>query len=348
LCAARPGYSKASVPRRNVPKWEEPKASGFRRVTRYEWGITSGFVLRPSQPAENFFILLSLFISLDTDSQDMSKRKTSATVTREDEAPPRPQNTVFSADELRALAEQMQTVAEGLVQTQNALAENKIETNALKRKLETAGSSTDWNHRGNQVQYDVHVRVLNNLAQACMSLEVEQYDDAKAFINAGILLVSERIKDIRIADKSPGGWGTIDEYRGNSLASDEDDAAKIRRAENAAVAKQLKRKQASADRGRGASRGVGRGRGPYIPAFSVPNQAAVYNAQLYPNNPWVSANYPQQPVYNPPQPTVQAPPRQLGPCYICSGPHLRNACPILRNQQAAQQYQVQTQNATQK
>ena len=188
----------------------------------------------------------------------MSKRRTSATVTREDE-PPVPQNAVFSAEDLRALAEQMQTVADGLVQTQNALAENKIETKALKRKLETAGSSTDWNHRGNQVQYDVHVRVLNNLAQACTSLETEQYDDTKAFINAGTLLVSERIKDIRIADKSPGGWGTIDEYRGNSLASDEDDAAKIRRAENAAVAKQLKRKQASSDRGRGATRGVGRG-----------------------------------------------------------------------------------------
>ena len=74
-------------------------------------------------------------------------------------------------------------------------------------------------------------------------LETNGADKAKEALAQGTRLLDERQKLILLADKSEFGWKTVEEYRQHELAEDEQDAKKIRQAEERAE-KELKSRAA--------------------------------------------------------------------------------------------------------
>ena len=66
---------------------------------------------------------------------------------------------------------------------------------------------------------------------------------AKAALDSGIELVSNRNKLIVLADSSDGGWQTVEEYTQRDIAADSDDDRRIRKAEFAAIRKLQQRRR---------------------------------------------------------------------------------------------------------
>ena len=82
----------------------------------------------------------------------------------------------------------------------------------------------------------------------------EALDNATKELKEGVDAILVHQKLIRLADRSEFGWDAVNEYETDELASSEDDAKRLEKAEKAAKQKALKRKKAAYSRG-------GRGRG---------------------------------------------------------------------------------------
>jgi hypothetical protein len=257
---------------------------------------------------------------------------------------------------IHGLTEQMRILAEGLVATQSAVAEAKAFTTVLQNQLKRKSSNFDFSHRGNRVQHEFNIEVIGTLTEACTALVEDQSDNAVQFVKQGISKLMYRNKLIKLADKSPAGWATIDEYTDHDLAEDEEDEKKIRRAESAALAKRRKRFTPVDTRSGNAyvnyqpgqfAHQSNRGLQAYRSAYQQGPRAFPQQMQMsgdylqwqFPQvNPGLYSAPQQFQQFHPPgqaRPPTQ--PRQLGPCYLCGGPHLRNGCPILRSQQFAAQ-----------
>ena len=178
--------------------------------------------------------------------------------------------------------------------------------------------------------------VLNNYLKVATAQESEEHDEAKTLVQEGINEVLLRAKCIKMADASPAGWAIVEEYLNKEIADNEADDTKIKRAEVSALAKKKRKQEAagsSSKRGRGGARG---GRGGARTATSTESSEGGLDPFIWALLTQSAANF-NSTAQGEAAPAVS---KKLGPCYTCKGPHMQNACPIYKAQQAALQAQM--------
>ena len=108
--------------------------------------------------------------------------------------------------------------------------------------------------KGNEKQFLLNDNIKDQIEAAEKQLDLletttktqgEVLQRAKEELQKGLTLLADRQKRIKLADRSEYGWALVDEYEDDELASDDNDAKRIEKAEKAAATKAWKRKKAA-------------------------------------------------------------------------------------------------------
>ena len=107
----------------------------------------------------------------------------------------------------------------------------------VKRSKRKAPKKFEFKKKGNRIQAEFNEGLLDKLYDLKDLIKRGSVRRSKNLVNDLIDDVEKRIKHIRIADKSPAGWATVQEYLTDDVASDSEDDRKLRKAEKRALDK---------------------------------------------------------------------------------------------------------------
>ena len=102
---------------------------------------------------------------------------------------------------------------------------------------ESANDPYVFKRKGNKFQSDFNKKIFNKQEQPLTALKAKQYEKVKQELEEGTQLIAKRQKVIKLADKSEFGWETVNEYLADDLASDDEDAKRIKKTERSAARK---------------------------------------------------------------------------------------------------------------
>ena len=118
----------------------------------------------------------------------------------------------------------------------------KEQFSQMKRHNNKRKRSRTFNWKGNEIQVDFNESIVEKLLELKDLVQAGSQKRSTKIIDEIIADLDYRNKLCKLADRSPGGWKTVDEYMGDDLASDSADEKKMRKAEDRAMAKKKKSK----------------------------------------------------------------------------------------------------------
>ena len=137
-------------------------------------------------------------------------------------------------------------------QDQVCLSQEEAASKAVK-KSKAAEKPFIFKKKGNEAQAKFNAQVEDAVEEAIGELDgishpSKPVERAKAVLEEGRKLLTERQKLIKIADRSEFGWSVVAEYTADELADNSDDEKRIEKAEKTAERKAAKRKRATSGR----------------------------------------------------------------------------------------------------
>ena len=233
---------------------------------------------------------------------------------------------------LAALTQQIQSMALELKETKEVVAESKCLNLKLQKlqlkvdsqnKLNSAGF--DWRHKGNKLQFEYNISVVNTLVEASTAAEYDDHEESKRLLTEGIKNIFARNKLIKLVDHSESGWGFALEYLDADLGENEEDSKKIKRAEATAAAK--RKRTYPTER---------RDRKDYAPSSYYSSRSSGSDSRdtrdsrdsrdYYNRRQRESTPYSRRHDYDRLGSDRSERGNKLGPCYFCQGDHLRSTC----------------------
>ena len=91
--------------------------------------------------------------------------------------------------------------------------------------------STTFQFKGNRIQFEFNVSILDRIESALKNLCAENIPYASTNLEEVKKLINKHNKLVRFADKSPAGWTAVEEYKSDELAEHSDDKKKLSLAE---------------------------------------------------------------------------------------------------------------------
>jgi len=117
-----------------------------------------------------------------------------------------------------------------------SLDEREVETRRELKKLKTdSKAASSLQFKGNRIQFEFNTRLLDCLDLAISNLSEGNLLAVQQHLQKAKSDLEERIKLIRLADKSPAGWAVVEEYVSDELAENSEDEKKLRAAERRAL-----------------------------------------------------------------------------------------------------------------
>ena len=95
----------------------------------------------------------------------------------------------------------------------------------------------DIKGKGNKDQFDFNTEILFAIQECQQQISRGNIEDLSANLTSIATKLMKKSKLIKLADRSPAGWSIVQEYEQDPMASDSDDAQKVRQGEQRAIRK---------------------------------------------------------------------------------------------------------------